>query len=68
MQREVPMPIDYRIFIFEIMPDGSRLWRGCVPDRGAIDGRIQELGRTKKAFFAIDIETGETVSMMDDNP
>jgi hypothetical protein len=44
--------------IFEKLPDGSSIWRACVPGQYDTERKLQELGKhSVNEFFAIEINS-----------
>jgi hypothetical protein len=54
-------PMNREYDLFEKFPDGSSLWRCCVPGLEGARLQLQELARkSKNQFYAIDIVAGKT--------
>jgi hypothetical protein len=50
--------------LFEKFPDGSSLWRCCVPGLEGARLQLRELARkSKNQFYAIDIIAGKTLHL-----
>jgi hypothetical protein len=50
--------------LFEKFQDGSSIWRDSIPGSGKTRLRLQELAqRSKNQFYAIDLETGEVLTL-----
>lgn len=48
--------------LFERLPDGSPLWRGCATDLGELEMKLREIAeRTSNECFAMQLATGEVV-------
>lgn len=46
--------------IFEKLPDGSSIWRACVPGKFDAQRKLQELAEhSDNEFFAIDLKSRE---------
>ena len=49
--------------IFEKFPDGSSLWRGCVPGWYEAERKMYELTeQSKNEFYAMDIQANRVVT------
>jgi hypothetical protein len=50
--------------IFEKFPDGSTLWRACVPGRFEAQRKMQEFAEhSENEFYAIDIQAEDFLSV-----
>jgi hypothetical protein len=47
---------DRNYFVFEKLPDGSALWRGCVLGMESVELKLQKLAReSNNKFFALNL-------------